>query len=198
MKPLKVERPEKLDPDLPEALHQFPERLVTLGLAAGKTREAIAATVGVNPSTVGRWLKFDGLIGLAASTIIRLENALGARQGSLMFGAGDGAGNTNDTLGVIEAAVAMGFDASVRRGLLDGSAKQMIEFGENLRRAVLGVVHMFGYPLEVAIPAAREVAAKQQAGADMSPESWAVLIRERIKDKPGSGTFPSSGNIKLG
>lgn len=65
---------------------------------------------------------------------------------------------------------------------------EMDELSVELRRAVLGVVHVLGYPLETAIRAARALAKKHPG--DDSPAVWFERLRGELPQRPPSGTHP--------
>jgi transcriptional regulator with XRE-family HTH domain len=87
-----VRRPRKLVPTEPprfdptvyfEGLWLFPARLARMANENGLTQEDIARAAGVNQSTVSRWLRYRGLAGIPAQTVMLLENALGLPHGWL-------------------------------------------------------------------------------------------------------------------
>jgi len=77
-------------------------------------------------------------------------------------------------------------------GVMDG-------FKPNVRQAVLGLVHLLGYPIETVCLAAEEAFGSKQPDLDTPPEELAVRIRGKLPPRPPSGTFPSSApKIKVG
>ena len=195
---LKLEPDTAPDPQLPEALKLFPERLVSLGLRDQKTREQIAEMAGRHPSQVGRWFSYKGLQELAVSAVIGLENGFRLAPGTLLSPYSIELGCGTLVLDASTTGEAMGVAPSVMRALTSGSGARMSEFGIGLRRAILGAVHLMGLPLETVLKAAEAAHAKVGA-ADLQPEAWLGEMRPYLEGKKTeSGTFPSSSSIKIG
>lgn len=197
MKPLRLEPPPFRDPSIPEEIWRLPERIRDLGLQHGKTREEIAAMAGRNPSALTHWFRYEGLMKLGVDAIVGIEKGFGLLPGTLLANRPI-SGNVRDATRVADTGLALGLDESVVRAMLDGSGETMtVEFGEELKRAVLGAVHVLGYSLEDAVAAARVAASRIGARTPLTAESWLGELRAHLPKKPGSGTFPSSGKIKL-
>ena len=196
--PLELTKPDKRPADVTDGAWMFPERLLTFGSALRKSREELAALAGVNPSTITRWLQYKGLGGINRVAVEKLETGLLLPRGTLLA-TPDQHGKTQPLASVADAAVALGLDGTVIEALLGGgkTGDEMKDLGVDLRRAILGAVHLLGYPLESAIPAARKAHAKNPT-AELSAESWLAAMREFLPQRPASGTFPSSSKIKLG
>lgn len=199
--PLEIKnKPSNRDPSVPDGAWLFPERLVTFGNALGKSREDLAKLAGVNPSTITRWLQYKGLGGVNRGAVENLERGLGVPAGTLMASPGVQAalGKGTSLASVADAAAALGLDSTVVERLLSGEViGEMEDLGVELRRAVLGAVHLLGHPLETAIKAARQAHAENPR-ANLSAEAWLGAMRSHLPARPSSGTFPSSGRIKLG
>lgn len=86
--------------------------------------------------------------------------------------------------------VALGVDGGIieAAGATERLGKKLKSLPLEIRRAVLGVVHVLGYPLEQAIPAARRALAKH-GKTKFDAEEWFMLIRKQLDHKPGSGTL---------
>lgn len=77
-------------------------------------------------------------------------------------------------------------------GLLDG-------LKPNVRKAVLGLVHLLGYPIETVCEAAGRAFDAKAPEEDAEPEELAAKIRRKLPPRPPSGTHPSSApKIKVG
>jgi transcriptional regulator with XRE-family HTH domain len=77
-------------------------------------------------------------------------------------------------------------------GVLDG-------LKPNVRKAVLGLVHLLGYPIETVCEAASRAFEAKAAEDDAEPEELAAKIRRKLPPRPPSGTHPSSApKIKVG
>jgi len=75
----------------------------------------------------------------------------------------------------------------------------MDDLKPNVRKAVLGLVHLLGYPIETVCKAAEEAFAAKPPEDDAEPEELAAKIRRKLPPRPPSGTFPSSApKIKVG
>ena len=201
-KELKIEPGSAPEPELPTALKLFPERLVELGNRHEmETRKQIAEIAGRHPSQVGRWLKYEGLGDLAASALIGLENGFGLTPGTLLSPYPIELRSNTSVVDVLRAAEAMGIAQSVARALSDGSGETMREFAVELKHAVLGAVHLLGFPLESASRAAQEALSERLAShgsaEGLSAEMWLTALRPYLRGKPESGTYPSSSKIKI-
>lgn len=206
MKKLQVD-PDAMPPSgLPVALKELPRRLVALAYRAGApTRKAIALAAGKDAAQVGRWLSYTGLEGFEAQTIIALEESYKLDPGMLLSPLPLELGGSSPPMSVASTAALLGIDPSVVEELLNRRGETMREFGEelpaddlyNLKRAILGAVHLLGHPLGVATTAARRLLA-EKGSRDLSPEGWLGELRAYLPKKTESGNFPSSGSIKLG
>lgn len=67
---------------------------------------------------------------------------------------------------------------------------------DEVRRAVLGVMHVLGYPLEEALKMAHR-AMNKHPQADFSPETWFTLIRSEFHGRPPSGTLPTVRPLEI-
>jgi transcriptional regulator with XRE-family HTH domain len=77
-------------------------------------------------------------------------------------------------------------------GVLDG-------LKPNVRKAVLGLVHLLGYPIETVCEAASRAFEAKAPEEDAEPEELAAKIRRKLPPRPPSGTHPSSApKIKVG
>jgi len=73
------------------------------------------------------------------------------------------------------------------------------ELKPNVRKAVLGLVHLLGYPIETVCDAARKAFESKPPEEDAEPEELAAKIRRKLPPRPPSGTHPSSvPKIKVG
>ncbi len=80
----------------------------------------------------------------------------------------------------------------------EGGGVAMDRFKPNVRQAVLGLVHLLGYPIEAVCRAAEEAFGPKQPEDDAEPEELAAKIRRKLPPRPPSGTFPSSApKIKI-
>lgn len=86
--------------------------------------------------------------------------------------------------------------ALILQGGNEAGMRAIESFPEEVRRAILGVVHVLGYPLESAQQAAREALAEYEGG-NIPPEAWFSMIRAHLPKRPPSGTHPSSGSMKV-
>lgn len=74
----------------------------------------------------------------------------------------------------------------------------MDDLKPNVRKAVLGLVHLLGYPIETVCKAANEALSAKPAEEDEEPEELAARIRRKLPPRPPSGTHPSSApKIKI-
>lgn len=73
---------------------------------------------------------------------------------------------------------------------------EMDELKPNVRKAVMGLVHLLGYPIETVVKAATE-ALEGRGDMGLEPEALASIIRPKLPHRPPSGTHPSSSKIKL-
>lgn len=172
------------------------ERMSEYGKARGLGRPELAKLAGVRTETVSKWLARVNTPDLAP--VMRFEVSAKLESGSMTRLPGElGKKLTPDY--ILAAASSLGLDQSILDALAGDTMPETAEFSGEMKRAVLGVVHILGYPLEIAAKAARQ-AQKENPGLKKSPAVWIEIMRP-ILDKfgpPGSGTFPSSANIKLG
>lgn len=81
------------------------------------------------------------------------------------------------------------------------SRGKMHDFSDSMRNAVIASVHMLGYSFEQVTWAAREVLdelrAKGHAPEDYEPPTMVEMLRRKLNGKPNSGTYPSSGSLKI-
>lgn len=193
------EKPASKPEGLPDGVWLFPEKLAALATVKEVGRQEIAKLAGVTAGTVSRWLHWQGLGAIKAPAICRLEEALDVPTGTLLGRPGERR-NGGDVVALIAAAAVLGLDLTVAAELTGGGAMalEMKDFGNELKRAVLGAVHLLGHPLEVAVPAAHKALKKTgPAGDTLNAEAWLGAMREFLPPRPASGTFPSSGKIQL-
>ncbi len=82
--PLKAKEPKERPEDVSDGLWQFPRNLAEWANAKGKSQGEVATMAGVSQSTVSRWLSYQGLSGVYANNIVRLEAGLGLAPGTLL------------------------------------------------------------------------------------------------------------------
>lgn len=189
-----VPRPEGVSQVLWDAV----PRLVDYANTHGLGRPEIAALAGLKSTgNVTRWLDRETVPD--GKSLLNIENGLTLAPGTFTSGF-PATGNRPVPIDVWQNACALGMELSVIRALVGGmQGEEMNRLGSNLRRAVLGVVHIFGHPLETIIPIASKLAERSNDD-DFTADQWVSAIREHedYPRKPGSGTFPSYGQIKLG
>lgn len=194
---LEVTKPPEKPPGVPDSIWLFPDRLAELGNQRGVGRVALAKMAGVHQSTVTRWLQGQGLKGVAAKHLAALEAGLNVPSGTLA--ARNGGAAAPATAATTEAARRLGLDATVIAALIETArGRGLDDLSEELRRAILGVVHLLGYPLEIATVAARRAKQSLPRGANLTAEAWFALVRSKLPPKPASGTFPSTVEMKQG
>jgi transcriptional regulator with XRE-family HTH domain len=93
---------------------------------------------------------------------------------------------------VSRRASEMSLAPTVLQALLGEGAEGLNQLPEEVRRAVLGVVHVTGYPLEQTIAAAALALEKVPPNTKLSPEIWYGLIRDELPKRPSSGTHLSA------
>jgi transcriptional regulator with XRE-family HTH domain len=180
---------------MPEGLWLAPERISRFAGAQKFGRQQIAELAGVDSSTVSRWLSRK--VSPDAVSLARLELGLKLPAGTLTADPTQ-LGNTASPTSVVDSALLLGLDQTVVDALFGGAgAKEMRELPENLRKAVLGAVHLLGYPLETATRAARMARDKQPAGIVLAADTWFTEMRAILATlgPPGSGSFPSYGQV---
>ncbi len=183
--------------DVPEGLWLAPVRIAGHGRERNLGRQEIAELAGVSASTVSRWISRK--ISPDAASLSRLELGLKLPAGALTADPTQ-LGNTASPISVIDSALVLGLDQTVVDALFGGpGAREMRELPEDLRRAVLGAVHLLGYPLEMATKAARIALDRQPAGVVLDADTWFASMRVILNSMgpPGSGSFPSYGQIKV-
>lgn len=84
-----------------------------------------------------------------------------------------------------------GVGVEILMALSKEDAGAMDEMTENLRRAVMGVVYLLGYPLETTIAAAKMLMV-ERGNIDIDAEEWFAAIRKKLPPRPPTGTFPAS------
>lgn len=190
-------KPERRPAATPEGVWLFPERLALVAEARGLSRQEIASKAHATPGTITRWFQFEGLEALKAPLVCWLEEGLGLPPGTFLGSPKwrNPSGKAADVLAVTDMAMRLGLDKSIIAELSGGGpmVNEMQGFGDNLKRAVLGAVHLLGYPLEAAVPAAKRALAKVGKGATLTAEGWLSEMRPFLSEfgSPGSGTYPS-------
>jgi transcriptional regulator with XRE-family HTH domain len=177
--------------DIPEGLWLAPVRIAQYGKARKLGRQEIGELAGVGASTVSRWLSRK--VSPDAASLARLELGLKLPNGTLTADPTQ-LGNTASPTSVVDSALLLGLDQTVVDALFGGpGAREMRELTENLKKAVLGAVHLLGYPLETATAAARMARDKQPAGVELSADTWFNEMRAifALLGPPGSGSFPA-------
>jgi transcriptional regulator with XRE-family HTH domain len=182
-----------------------PERLWRLPLALEKLSEAhdffqkdVVKAAGVDQSTVSRWLAYKGLEGIAAASLLAAEDGLKLPPGSLLP-----AGITLSDPGVPKLAEAMGLSDDLLVELQSNEVgERMNSLREEVRKAVLGVAHVYGITLEHSVTLAHRLVQKHRFSAAKSKELgapfWFEQIRGSIEKKSDeSGTHPSAGKISI-
>jgi len=196
-------KPDQRPEDTPEGVWLFPERLGLVAESRGLSRQELAKNAHTTPGTITRWFQYEGLEGLKAPFVAWLEEELRLPPGTLIGSPKwrNPSGKAADVLAVTDMAMRLGLDKSIIAELSGGGpmVNEMQGFGDNLKRAVLGAVHLLGYPLEVAVPAAKRALLKVGKGATLTAEGWLSEMRPFLIEigNPGSGTYPSD-KFKLG
>jgi hypothetical protein len=194
-KTLDVAKAEK-PPDVSEALWRAVPEMARIAKGRGWGRPEIATAAGVRETQVSKWIarkntpefgpvqRFEAYAGLEPGSLTRLPGELGKKV---------------TPQAVLDAAEAVGLDPTVIDHLAGKTVSEVAELTDDVKRAVLGVVHILGYSLEMAAKAGRQ-AQKEHPGLEASPSAWIEFMRPILAKlgPPGSGTFPSSGKIKLG
>lgn len=192
--PLEAVEPPERDPRIHEQLWALPKRLVLEGNRLGLSQQDVADGARVSQSTVSRWLMYKGLEGAAAGAI-SLENALGLPHGWLTRPLSEDAENSQNHSQPLQRLIRLGVDKSMVIRTDDMWARveeTMAGFPEDLRQAVLGVVHVLGHPIDSVLPIAKAVLAANPE-ADWAPEMWFGAIRStgQLPARPRSGLRPA-------
>lgn len=182
---------------IPDAIWAFPETLATLSRAYGFFQKDVARAARVTQSAVSRWINYDSLERLAAAKIIMIEKGLGLPLGVLLPQSAP-----EDSEALKKRAVEIGIVPTVVVALGDKLAGETMQaFSEEVRRAILGVVHVYGYTLEQAASAAQRVWGKEKPmlRAGLQPSDWYNRIRDELSGSSTSqsGTYPQSDKIKI-
>lgn len=182
--------------DVPESLWRSVPEMVRVAKGRGWGRPEIATAAGVRETQVSKWIARKNTPELGS--VQRFESFADLQPGSLTRLPGE-LGKKVTPQAVLDAATAIGLDPTVVDHLAGKTVPEVAELTEDVRRAVLGVVHILGYSLEVAAKAGRQ-AQKENPGLKATPSAWIEFMRPILEKMgpPGSGTFPSSGKIKLG
>lgn len=179
----------------------FPERVVQLAKEKNWSRADLAKHADVNQGTISKWLNYKVAQPERAS-VGRLEKKAGLPDGHLTRDPEKGTASIEqrDTQRLKDWATRIGIDETITATLGDqelGAA--MLGFRPEIQRAILGLVHVYGMPLE---QAAKHAAAfvkdhDTDVGAKHATAQW--WFRELADTRPRhqeSGTHPSSGSIK--
>jgi transcriptional regulator with XRE-family HTH domain len=201
-KPLKAKRPAPpRKKNCPERVWNFPLALEQLSHEHKFFQKDVAKAAGVDQGTVSRWLSYSGLDGIPAATILEAEEKLGLPPGSLLP-----AGITMTDPVVPKLAEVMGLSVDLLSELQSREAgERMNTLSDEVRRAALGVAHVYGITLEYSVSLATELVNKHNLSAKKSRELgapfWFDQIRGKIRitddESVESGTHPSAGKISI-
>lgn len=197
--PLLAKPPKRRPPEWTNAQWAFPERLVDLAAEQRWTRKQIQKHAGVSQATVSRWLTYKAQQP-DVTALKKLEKAAGKPIGWLLRD-DDGADGpaSVDSAQLAARLLRLGLSGELT-ALSDEELGVVEKFRPEVRKAILGIVHVFDVPLERAAAIARDVVAKHH---DMvgSPSGdapfWFDRMARRVPELPESGSFPSSGSIKI-
>lgn len=189
--PLKAIEPAERPPNVPDEIWEIPQRLVSLEEELGLTQATIAKAAGVTQGQVAKWLRYQGIAGIAAIHLLRFEKTMGLPSGWLTRPLTGTEPTASFAFAQLKARlIRLGIDRSLI--LTDDGRSAHLEvvmraFPDEARRAVMGVVHVLGYPLDQVVPVAESVVAAHK-GERKSAEEWFVAIRRELPDRPKSGT----------
>lgn len=198
-KPIKATPPKERPPGIPDHIWNLPARLVEISEERNVRLypSDIQAAAQVNQSTVSRWFRYEGLSKFSTPTLLRLEAGLGLAPGTLLP-----RGNTLSDPGVSRLAATLGLDARLLQGLKSkelGAAMQ--SYPQEARKAIMGVVHVYGVSLERAAEAVDRVIEKygKTATKAFDAPTWYDRMRSVVESIPTdeSGTHISVGKIPI-
>lgn len=181
-KDLKIEHPGKRDPTVPEALWLFPERLVALCERDDKDRQQIAVLADRHPAQIGRWLKYQGLNGIAARVLIKLEEGFGLKAGALSSPAPLDLRNNVAAPGVV----------GDRAEDLELSARKL---PVSLCRAAKACIQLTGRSSRDVCTVAVELHDEIGDPPSADPDWWLIKLRDRLAKAYPSGDYPSVRSI---
>lgn len=198
-KPLKSKTPAPpRKKNTPERMWRFPLALEKLSEEHGFFQRDVAKHAKVDQGTVSRWLAYKGLDGIPAATILAAEEGLKLPAGSLLP-----VGITLSDPGVPKLAESIGLSEALLVELQSGEVgERMNSLREEVRKAVLGVAHVYGITLEHSVRLAERSVQKHRFSPAKSRELgapfWFNEIRDSIEKKTDeSGTHPSAGKIRI-
>jgi hypothetical protein len=179
---------------------QFPKRLEALGVECGWDPAEVQRIAQVSQATVSRWLAYkskqpDPL------AVKRLEIAAKRPPGWLLREPDEG--TTAAASGVSTQLALRLVRAGLSNDLLTLSDEELgaVErFRPELRKAILGIVHVYDVPLERAAALA-DIAVGAEPSMVGHPSGdapfWFERMARRVPPRKESGSFPSSGSIKI-
>lgn len=173
------------------------------------TQQAIADAAGVDREYYMAWESgansgdsIEGARKIAKAFGVQLSDLLGYLDGEItqleLASIRDGkrAPRRRELLRLSER---VGLSVSELVTLAGESGGAMDDFKPNVRKAVLGLVHLLGYPIETVTKAAELAFQDKPPEEDAEPEELAAKIRRKLPARPPSGTHPSSApKIKVG
>lgn len=192
---LKLTPPKHRPTGIPDHIWALPARLVAISEERNLYQEDFASAAGVDQSTVARWLQYKGLSRFSTPTLLRLEAGLKLEAGTLLP-----RGNSLSDPDVSRLATTLGIDQGLLSKLKENGAV-LNGYPQAARKAMMGVVHVYGVTIERAIEAVDEVIAKfgKTATRSFDAPMWFDAMRPQVVRVPTdeSGTHPSDGKILI-
>lgn len=199
-RPLEVKTPKRKKDGWTDAQWAFPQRLVDLARERGWSRKRIEAIAQVSQATVSRWISYKAQQP-DVEALKRLEKAGEKPLGWLLRDPSD------ETSPLTDGVSTQLGDRLLRLGLNDELVTLTDEelgvverFRPEVRKAILGIVHVYDVPLERAAAIASE-AVKAEPHMLGNPSGnapfWFERMARKIPDRKESGSFPSSSSIKI-
>jgi len=203
--PLKAKPPKKRDPRFSDGCWEFPKRLEKLAGKWGWKQADVSRIAGISQTTVSRWMTYKVFVPDRAA-VRKLELKGGVAVGSLLSEPADApkADGSLDLTKLRALLDRLGLDDTVISALKDEAlGSRMNRFEVNVRRAILGLVHVHGVNLERAADIADEVLRENPKYAndpDLDPSYWFGKMATKVSSLSGkkeSGSYPSLSSIKL-
>lgn len=198
--PLKAKPPAKRPPGWSDGQWAFPQRLEDLGNSNGWDQARVAKIAGTKQGTVSRWLAY-GSKQPDPLKLKKLEIAGKKPLGWLTRDPAEGIidGGEGVSTQLAERLLRLGLNDELV-ALSDEELGVVERFRPEVRKAIMGICHVYDVPLEAAAQIAKE-AIDSEPHMLGNPSGNAPFWFQRMAPlavlRKGSGVFPSLGAIKI-